>query len=175
MAEEKKRSTMRGCIKASQGPWVVRRTTKDGDVATKYRFPTDRERQNNKNRERRRRAMTQKIFAGLRAYGNYKLPKHADNNDLLMALCEEAGWHVKEDGTVYRKDPTLEMPSLINKNTYEEILMEAQSEKQEFCTCNEQIRSQIIEDIWPKTILFNVESHERYDINLTLSMSLSHF
>ncbi|OAY44592.2 hypothetical protein MANES_08G096400v8 [Manihot esculenta] len=100
MADEKTRA-MKGCIKSGRGPWIVHRSTKDG-VVTKYRFPSDSERQNNKQRERRRRAVTRKIFAGLRKHGNYKLPKHADTNDLLKALCEEAGWHVEEDGTIYR-------------------------------------------------------------------------
>lgn len=36
-------------------------------------------------------------------YGNYKLPKHCDNNEVLKALCKEAGWIVEEDGTTYRK------------------------------------------------------------------------
>lgn len=47
--------------------------------------------------------MAAKIFAGLRMYGNYKLPKHCDNNEVLKALCGEAGWTVEEDGTTYRK------------------------------------------------------------------------
>lgn len=67
------------------------------------RLPTWKERENNKRRERRRRAMAAKIFAGLRMYGNYKLPKHCDNNEVLKALCGEAGWTVEEDGTTYRK------------------------------------------------------------------------
>ncbi|XP_074576002.1 protein BZR1 homolog 3-like [Curcuma longa] len=67
------------------------------------RMPTWRERENNKRRERRRRAIAAKIYAGLRAYGNYTLPKHCDNNAVLKALCEEAGWTVEEDGTTYRK------------------------------------------------------------------------
>ncbi|KAK9150634.1 hypothetical protein Syun_008943 [Stephania yunnanensis] len=67
------------------------------------RLPTWRERENNKRRERRRRAIAAKIFAGLRMYGNYKLPKHCDNNEVLKALCNEAGWTVEEDGTTYRK------------------------------------------------------------------------
>ncbi|OMO65462.1 BZR1, transcriptional repressor [Corchorus olitorius] len=45
------------------------------------RMPTWKERENNKRRERRRRAIAAKIFAGLRMYGNYKLPKHCDNNE----------------------------------------------------------------------------------------------
>ncbi|KAJ8761940.1 hypothetical protein K2173_006542 [Erythroxylum novogranatense] len=67
------------------------------------RMPTWKERENNKRRERRRRAIAAKIFAGLRMYGNYKLPKHCDNNEVLKALCSEAGWTVEEDGTTYRK------------------------------------------------------------------------
>lgn len=67
------------------------------------RLPTWKERENNKRRERRRRAIAAKIFAGLRVYGNYKLPKHCDNNEVLKALCNEAGWIVDEDGTTYRK------------------------------------------------------------------------
>ncbi|KAK1324056.1 Protein BRASSINAZOLE-RESISTANT 2 [Acorus calamus] len=67
------------------------------------RMPTWKERENNKRRERRRRAIAAKIYAGLRSYGNYKLPKHCDNNEVLKALCLEAGWSVEEDGTTYRK------------------------------------------------------------------------
>lgn len=67
------------------------------------RAPTWKERENNKRRERRRRAIAAKIFTGLRAQGNFKLPKHCDNNEVLKALCSEAGWIVEEDGTTYRK------------------------------------------------------------------------
>lgn len=67
------------------------------------RLPTWKERENNKRRERRRRAIAAKIFSGLRMYGNYKLPKHCDNNEVLKALCNEAGWVVEDDGTTYRK------------------------------------------------------------------------
>ncbi|CAD5325432.1 unnamed protein product [Arabidopsis thaliana] len=66
-------------------------------------MPTWKERENNKKRERRRRAIAAKIFTGLRSQGNYKLPKHCDNNEVLKALCLEAGWIVHEDGTTYRK------------------------------------------------------------------------
>ncbi|KAM0987166.1 hypothetical protein COP1_011396 [Malus domestica] len=67
------------------------------------RMPTWKERENNKKRERRRRAIAAKIYSGLRMYGNYKLPKHCDNNEVLKALCNEAGWTVEEDGTTYRE------------------------------------------------------------------------
>ncbi|KAL5557238.1 hypothetical protein UlMin_039474 [Ulmus minor] len=71
--------------------------------ASSGRLPTWKERENNKRRERRRRAIAAKIYTGLRAQGNYKLPKHCDNNEVLKALCAEAGWVVEEDGTTYRK------------------------------------------------------------------------
>ncbi|PON46946.1 BES1/BZR1 transcription factor [Parasponia andersonii] len=76
------------------------------------RMPTWKERENNKRRERRRRAIAAKIYAGLRMYGNYKLPKHCDNNEVLKALCNEAGWTVEEDGTTYRKAYVSELPLL---------------------------------------------------------------
>ncbi|CAM6051290.1 unnamed protein product [Sphagnum compactum] len=72
-------------------------------AAGSTRLPTWKERENNKRRERRRRAIAAKIFAGLRTYGNYKLPKHCDNNEVLKALCAEAGWTVEEDGRTYRQ------------------------------------------------------------------------
>ncbi|CAN6450644.1 unnamed protein product [Victoria cruziana] len=74
-----------------------------GGRVTSGRMPTWKERENNKRRERRRRAIAAKIYAGLRAFGNYKLPKHCDNNEVLKALCAEAGWTVEDDGTTYRK------------------------------------------------------------------------
>ncbi|XP_039053367.1 BES1/BZR1 homolog protein 2-like isoform X2 [Hibiscus syriacus] len=76
------------------------------------RLLTWKERENNKRRERRRRAIAANIYSGLQAQGNYKLPKHCDNNEVLKALCAEVGWIVKEDGTTYRKGckpPLLEL------------------------------------------------------------------
>jgi brassinosteroid resistant 1/2 len=67
------------------------------------RVPSWRERENNRVRERRRRAISAKIFTGLRNFGNYQLPRHCDNNEVLRALCNEAGWTVEPDGTTYRK------------------------------------------------------------------------
>ncbi|KAL0338131.1 UNVERIFIED_CONTAM: BES1/BZR1protein 3 [Sesamum angustifolium] len=90
---------------------------------------------NNKQRERRRRYVTRKIFAGLRAHGNYNLPKHADSNDLLKALCEEAGWHVEEDGTIFRKQPvSSEVPRLIDDDSCQDS-GEFQPEDEGFCKC----------------------------------------
>ncbi|XP_059281746.1 BES1/BZR1 homolog protein 2-like [Lycium ferocissimum] len=74
-----------------------------GGGGSSGRLPTWKERENNKRRERRRRAIAAKIFTGLRAQGNFKLPKHCDNNEVLKALCLEAGWVVEDDGTTYRK------------------------------------------------------------------------
>ncbi|KAF8103266.1 hypothetical protein N665_0188s0209 [Sinapis alba] len=72
-------------------------------AAAARRKPSWRERENNRRRERRRRAVAAKIYTGLRAQGDYNLPKHCDNNEVLKALCSEAGWVVEEDGTTYRK------------------------------------------------------------------------
>ncbi|OVA07839.1 BZR1 [Macleaya cordata] len=96
-------SVVRGCIKTTKGPWKVIRKKKDGSFVSSQRNPTSVEREKNKQRERNRRLVAKKIFMGLRSYGNYELPKHADNNDVLKALCDEAGWHVEDDGTIYRK------------------------------------------------------------------------
>lgn len=74
-----------------------------GGTTMRPRTPSWKERENNKKRERKRRAIAAKIFSGLRTYGNYKLPKHCDNNQVLRALCHEAGWIVEPDGTTYRK------------------------------------------------------------------------
>lgn len=93
-----------------------RRMTSDGatSAATSRRKPSWRERENNRRRERRRRAIAAKIYSGLRAQGNYNLPKHCDNNEVLKALCAEAGWTVEEDGTTYRKVLFSSFFSLIN-------------------------------------------------------------
>lgn len=98
-----KEVVIKGCIKSKKGPWVVHRTTKDGRVVVRHRFPSDQERIKNRERERKRRDVARKIFSGLRAFGNYNLSKKADTIDLLKALCEEAGWHVEQDGTIYKK------------------------------------------------------------------------
>ncbi|GMJ03264.1 hypothetical protein HRI_003995600 [Hibiscus trionum] len=126
--KSKNSSTLRGCIKKSKGPWKVHRTTKNGGTVTKYRFPSEDERQKNKQRERRRRAVAHKIFAGLKEHGNYNLPKHADTNDLLKAVCEEAGWHVESDGTVYRKKPESTMAA--------GSIFQSKAVDQDYCTCN---------------------------------------
>ncbi|KAH0875922.1 hypothetical protein HID58_073284 [Brassica napus] len=86
------------CLMTSDGA-----TTSISAAAAARRKPSWRERENNRRRERRRRAIAAKIYTGLRAQGGYNLPKHCDNNEVLKALCSEAGWLVEEDGTTYRK------------------------------------------------------------------------
>ncbi|KAL3617460.1 hypothetical protein CASFOL_037781 [Castilleja foliolosa] len=134
--EQERNNMLRGCIKTSKGPWLVRRVTKDGGLVTKYRFPSEKERLNNKQRERKRRSVAHKIFAGLRAHGNYNLPKHADSNDLLKALCEEAGWHVEDDGKIYRKEPTSRMPCLVDVDSHQ-VSSCFQLEDADFCGCGD--------------------------------------
>ena len=92
----------RGCIRSTRGPWTVRRQGRGGAVTTSLRHPTPRERENNRQRERRRRQVATRIYAGLRANAGYALPKHADQNDVLRALCAEAGYLVDDDGNVTR-------------------------------------------------------------------------
>ncbi|KAK9054358.1 hypothetical protein SSX86_025436 [Deinandra increscens subsp. villosa] len=76
------------------------------------RKPSWREKENNRRRERRRRAISANIYNGLRAQGNYNLPKHCDNNEVLKALCKEAGWVVLPDGTTFRKGSRPPLPAI---------------------------------------------------------------
>lgn len=59
------------------------------------------EKERTKLRERRRRAITARILAGLRRHGNYNLRVRADINDVIAALAREAGWVVLPDGTTF--------------------------------------------------------------------------
>lgn len=65
----------------------------------------EKEKERTKLRERHRRAITSRMLAGLRQYGNFPLPARADMNDVLAALAREAGWIVDADGTTYRQCP----------------------------------------------------------------------
>lgn len=60
------------------------------------------EKEKTKMRERQRRAITGKIFHGLRKHGGYTLSPRADINEVLRQLAKEAGWIVEPDGTTYR-------------------------------------------------------------------------
>jgi hypothetical protein len=106
----------KGCIRSTQGPWTVRRRGRGGGLTTSLRHPTPRERENNRQRERRRRQVAARIYAGLRARAGYALPKHADQNDVLRALCAEAGYHVDDEGNVTRHQVSRRRrrPSLIH-------------------------------------------------------------
>ncbi|KAK1554112.1 hypothetical protein Q3G72_008024 [Acer saccharum] len=64
------------------------------------RSEIDKER--TKLRERQRRAITTKIFHGLRKWGGYHLSPRADINEVLRELAREAGWVIEPDGTTYR-------------------------------------------------------------------------
>ncbi|XVE62081.1 hypothetical protein DITRI_Ditri06bG0090700 [Diplodiscus trichospermus] len=156
-----KKTTLRGCIKKSKGPWIVHRTTKDGGVVTRYRFPTEKERQKNKQRESRRRSVAQKIFAGLKEHGGYKLPKHTDTNDLLKALCEEAGWHVEEDGTIYKKKSVSRMGEVA-------VIAGDESKDKDYRTCNYNHGNVAASG----TFVSVGESRESHDLNLRLSLSV---
>ncbi|XVF55024.1 hypothetical protein PTKIN_Ptkin06aG0003300 [Pterospermum kingtungense] len=176
MAGEKK-TTLRGCIKKSKGPWIVHRTNKYGETVSRYRFPTEKERQKNKQRESRRRSVAQKIFAGLKEHGGYKLPKHADTNDLLKALCEEAGWHVEEDGTIYRKNIVLESTmsavagSMIDQSSFQ-VIEDGLWKDEDYCTCNN--HGNYVPPAAASGILLSArQSHECHDLNLVLSLSVS--
>nr|KAJ0193221.1 hypothetical protein LSAT_V11C800429920 [Lactuca sativa] len=139
---------VKGCIKSGKGPWVVQRTTKDGRVITRYRFPSDRERLKNRERERNRRNVARKIFSGLRTFGNYQLSKNADTIDLLKAVCEEAGWHVEEDGTIYKKN----------------VLHDDDGG---YCTCDEKMDTYMES----RSKMHPQKDHD--DINVTLSLTLA--
>nr|CAD1843021.1 unnamed protein product [Ananas comosus var. bracteatus] len=104
-------------------------------MTVSLRRPTERERENNCERERRRRMVTARIFAGLRAHGNYCLPKHADQNEVLKALCDEAGWHVEEDGTVYCKT-SIEGQAIQIATIYIQIVTLKQGRRQKKMSCH---------------------------------------
>lgn len=73
---------------------------KDGSSLSSGRSESDKER--TKMRERQRRAITTRIFHGLRKFGGYHLSRRSDINQVLRELAKEAGWVVEPDGTTYR-------------------------------------------------------------------------
>ncbi|XP_011624011.1 beta-amylase 8 isoform X1 [Amborella trichopoda] len=79
-------------------------------LSTKGRKEREKEKERTKLRERHRRAITSRMLAGLRQYGNFTLPARADMNDVLAALAREAGWTVEPDGTTYRTSPATLTP-----------------------------------------------------------------
>ncbi|KAF3449207.1 hypothetical protein FNV43_RR09935 [Rhamnella rubrinervis] len=74
-------------------------------TAGKGKREREKEKEKTKLRERHRRAITSRMLAGLRQYGNFSLPARADMNDVLAALAREAGWVVEADGTTFRQSP----------------------------------------------------------------------
>ncbi|GLT73937.1 hypothetical protein SLA2020_457650 [Shorea laevis] len=74
-------------------------------ASAKGKREREKEKERTKLRERHRRAITSRMLAGLRQYGNFPLPARADMNDVLAALAREAGWTVDPDGTTYRHSP----------------------------------------------------------------------
>lgn len=78
-------------------------TTTASATGGKAKREREKEKERTKLRERHRRAITSRILAGLRQYGNFPLPARADMNDVLAALAREAGWIVEADGTTYRQ------------------------------------------------------------------------
>nr|XP_051189812.1 beta-amylase 2, chloroplastic-like isoform X2 [Lolium perenne] len=79
-----------------------------GEVRPEEQHPPGRrgrrgreEKERTKVRERRRRAVTGRILAGLRRHGNYRLRVRADMNEVVAALAREAGWVVLPDGTTF--------------------------------------------------------------------------
>ncbi|MCL7043103.1 hypothetical protein MKW94_022355 [Papaver nudicaule] len=73
-----------------------------GSVAERVAVRSASEKEKTKMRERQRRAITTKIFNGLRKHGGYNLPPRSDINDVLRQLAREAGWFIEPDGTTYR-------------------------------------------------------------------------
>ncbi|MCD9559419.1 Beta-amylase 8 [Datura stramonium] len=74
-------------------------------TTNKSRKEREKEKERTKLRERHRRAITSRMLAGLRQYGNFPLPVRADMNDVLAALARQAGWTVEPDGTTFRQSP----------------------------------------------------------------------
>ncbi|KAL6533694.1 Beta-amylase 8 [Orobanche hederae] len=80
-------------------------TTTSTSSPTKSGKEREKEKERTKLRERQRRAITSRMLAGLRQYGNFPLPSRADMNDVIASLAREAGWSVEPDGTTYRQSP----------------------------------------------------------------------
>ena len=88
-----------------------------GEIPAKGRKERDKEKERTKLRERHRRAITSRMLAGFRQYGNFQLHARADMNDVLAALARQAGWTVEPDGTTFRSvlpDPMLSPAQLVN-------------------------------------------------------------
>ncbi|KAJ4821845.1 hypothetical protein Tsubulata_046385 [Turnera subulata] len=101
-----------------------------------------------------------------KGYHILTLPKHSDSNDLLKALCEEAGWHVEEDGTIYRKKFISRMPSLDARSSRNPISLD-----DDYCNCNNQMSSEKGAFLGGTGSSVQ-ECHGGYVIDLALSLSI---
>lgn len=75
---------------------------RDGSSTSSSSGRSESDKERTKLRERQRRAITTRIFHGLRKYGGYQLSPRSDINQVLRELAKEAGWVVEPDGTTYR-------------------------------------------------------------------------
>ncbi len=97
-----------------------------GGASGKGKKEREKEKERTKLRERHRRAITSRMLAGLRQYGNFPLPARADMNDVLAALAREAGWVVDADGTTYRQSPMpMPMPVPVPTQTQSQFRVES--------------------------------------------------
>ncbi|KAJ8538441.1 hypothetical protein K7X08_027662 [Anisodus acutangulus] len=101
-------------------------TTTNTTVTTnKSRKEREKEKERTKLRERHRRAITSRMLAGLRQYGNYPLPVRADMNDVLAALARQAGWTVEPDGTTFRQSSPNNNNNASNMGPYQVMSVES--------------------------------------------------
>ncbi|KAK9052867.1 hypothetical protein SSX86_029497 [Deinandra increscens subsp. villosa] len=91
----------RGFAAAAMGLSTVTTSINGNPRSSRKEREKEKEKERTKLRERHRRAITSRMLAGLRQYGNFPLPARADMNDVLAALARAAGWTVDADGTTY--------------------------------------------------------------------------
>ncbi|TMW85154.1 hypothetical protein EJD97_023663 [Solanum chilense] len=101
----------------------------------KSRKEREKEKERTKLRERHRRAITSRMLAGLRQYGNFPLPVRADMNDVLAALARQAGWTVEPDGTTFRQT-LAPVNNASNMGTYQVMSVESPVSGSSFRNCS---------------------------------------
>ncbi|KAM1584350.1 hypothetical protein EV2_038770 [Malus domestica] len=70
-------------------------------VGTSGSGRSESEKEKTKMRERQMKAITTKIFHGLRKHGGYRFSPRGDINKVLRHLATEAGWLIEPDSTTY--------------------------------------------------------------------------